>query len=741
MSASASFGGFGVLFTLEDGWSENSEKIKHQFESIGEASEKLHEKIEHGFERVEDGVKQIGAGIAFLEPIMQGLDIAEKFEANEVVLKRFLGTSELAEEAFANIRKEAHDTTFNVDSVFAMNKALIVAGKSADEAREVIHGLTEAVAGVGGHENDLVEMESVMRRIAENGSADARILRQMSKINVMGLLAESTGRTVAELQKMPVTYDMISAALKKAGREGGKYFGATNAYAKTTEGKLSQLKMTVYEGFAEIGKVAMPILVDLITRFEKVLRSLVGFFKSGFGQIIIKVLIAALAFKGLVTTVSGLISIFVGLGETFAAAATFLAPLIGFIAIFAIIVYAIQDAVGGLDNLWLVIKGLAAVFATAGKEGFNMSEQLAQALENIGMLDFVVAMGTWFVRIKEFFSGFMEGLMEVWDMVSTVFSVVWTVISSVFNAITTILGWFGVSIRNNTSSLESWVQMGKMVAYIVGTVIVIALAAYVYAQVAAAIATIAAWWWLILIILVVVAVILILVAIVYGVYKAFEYLWELWKSSTLMKLVVLPITILIYQLKILWGIVVHIGEIFQMLWEKVSPVFDKLIDKLRPVIDMFIFLKDCVVLAWGIISEFFSTISDEVSGMYAAGKAFVMAIWEGIKSVWSSFTAWLSHAWHDSLVGKAVDYLIGDVETPNLAATGTMDIQAADANKSKQNLQTAAEMSAQRNQQPEPIVTHSNTEKVTSIQTNLILDGDKIAEAITNKQQMEAARQ
>ncbi len=113
---------------------------------------------------------------------------------------------------------------------------------------------------------------------------------------------------------------------------------------------------------------------------------------------------------------------------------------------------------GFMQKVGLTIKGVMEVFSSAGKEGFTISEGLANALGKAGLLDFVVAIGTYAVRIKEFFSGFGGGfgrLSEQFSGMFAAFSTLGAAIGGIFDSM-------GVSLGNNESQLSIWASVGRI---------------------------------------------------------------------------------------------------------------------------------------------------------------------------------------------------------------------------------------------------------------------------------------
>jgi len=151
---------------------------------------------------------------------------------------------------------------------------------------------------------------------------------------------------------------------------------------------------------------------------------------------------------------------------------------------------------GFMQKLGGILRAVAEIWSSANSEGFTMSEQLATALDRLGILDFAISLGTWIVRLKAFFKGIGQGFKLIINTVKPVFK--W--FGKGLDYISKLLGKLGFNMRKNTSDMNKWVTAGTVVAVVIITILVIAFFEL-------AIAVLAATWPIILIIAIIVAVI------------------------------------------------------------------------------------------------------------------------------------------------------------------------------------------------------------------------------------------
>ena len=132
---------------------------------------------------------------------------------------------------------------FDVAGLVSANRLLISTGQSAEEARQVINALGNAVSASGGGNAELERMAANLQQIANVGKASAVDIRQFAYagIDIYGILADYTGLAKDEVQDLTISYDLLTDALKAASAEGGRYAGAMEAYSQTLQGQMDTL--------------------------------------------------------------------------------------------------------------------------------------------------------------------------------------------------------------------------------------------------------------------------------------------------------------------------------------------------------------------------------------------------------------------------------------------------------------------------------------------------------------------
>jgi tape measure domain-containing protein len=183
------------------------------------------------------------------------------------------GSAEEADKIIQQLQADAQKSPFESSALIQANQYLISAGVSADEARKTILDLGNAVSATGGGSAELERMAQNLQQIKNVGKATSQDIKQFANagINIYGLLAEATGKSVEEVKEMDVTYEELANALAMASAEGSKYAGAMEAQSQTLNGSLSSTKESIQQLLGEITESAMPIIVKVLEKVREVI--------------------------------------------------------------------------------------------------------------------------------------------------------------------------------------------------------------------------------------------------------------------------------------------------------------------------------------------------------------------------------------------------------------------------------------------------------------------------------------
>lgn len=294
-----------------------------------------------------------------------GVNYNAQIEQYRTMFTTLTGSAEEADRIISQLQADAQKSPFDSKSLIEANQYLISAGVSAEDARKTILDLGNAVAATGGGSDELNRMAQNLQQIKNVGKATATDIKQFANagINIYGLLAETTGKTVEEVKEMDVSYDVLAEALAKASEEGGRYAGAMEAQSQTLNGSLSATKESIQMLLGEIMEAAMPVIVKVLEKVREVIDWLSSLDDDTKKTILIVGAVVA-ALGPVITIVGGIIT---GIGGLVTALGFLFSPIGGVIAIIGLLV-----AAGiALYKNWDVIKEKVGDLATSIKNKFD----------------------------------------------------------------------------------------------------------------------------------------------------------------------------------------------------------------------------------------------------------------------------------------------------------------------------------------------------------------------------------
>lgn len=242
------------LYDAENGLGEFAEKAKDATDAAeGLSNTKIDATSFDGIAKsvakgslVASAFKEIGKAAvdASKKAIETGVEYNAQIQQYQVAFTNMLGNESKAIELLDEIKADAAKTPFDTQNLVKANQYLISTGVNAESSRKTILALGDAVSATGGGNDELSRMAQNLQQIKNAGKATAADIKQFAYagIDVYGVLADYTGKSTAEVQKMTVTYDLLTAALESAASEGGRYFGAMETQSKTINGQWNTLK-------------------------------------------------------------------------------------------------------------------------------------------------------------------------------------------------------------------------------------------------------------------------------------------------------------------------------------------------------------------------------------------------------------------------------------------------------------------------------------------------------------------
>lgn len=242
------------LYDAENGLGEFADKTKDAEDAVESLNktdvgantfDNIEKSVAKG-ELIASAFKTVGKAAlnAAMDVAKTGIAYNAQIEQYQVAFSNMLGSETAAVELLDQIKEDAAKTPFDTQGLVKANQYLISTGVNAESSRKTILALGDAVSATGGGNEELSRMAQNLQQIKNAGKATAADIKQFAYagIDVYGILADYTGKSTEEVQKMTVTYDLLTAALESAAEEGGRYYDAMSTQSKTINGQWNTLK-------------------------------------------------------------------------------------------------------------------------------------------------------------------------------------------------------------------------------------------------------------------------------------------------------------------------------------------------------------------------------------------------------------------------------------------------------------------------------------------------------------------
>lgn len=426
-----------VSKNFED-WGKSLDNVGTKLESIGKKLSVL-------------SVGVIGLGTA-------GVKFNAQLEQYQTAFTTLVGDAEKASEAISRIQQGSTMTPFSTESLIEANQYLISAGVEAEEAYDMIMNLGDAISATGGGSAELSRMAQNLQQIKNLGKASSVDIKQFANagINIYGLLAETTGKSVEQLKKMDITYEQLRKAFEVASSEGGKYFGAMENQSQTLSGSISTLKDTFNQLLGELTKDLVPVIKNIIKFMQDLVKRVKEMSPEQKAMItriaeIIALLGPALTIGGKIISVIGGISTGIGAilkNEKIVALVT---KLVSNGTSLGGILKTIFTVIQGLINPFTVIMGILTVLYTTNED-----------------IRF---------QINNLITSLVDLFMPTIQLVINIIKIVWTILQEIVNIVITMWQEFAKSeackkFIEIVKQIISWVQtaidwISKLIGWLV----------------------------------------------------------------------------------------------------------------------------------------------------------------------------------------------------------------------------------------------------------------------------------
>lgn len=201
----------------------------------------------------------VGLGVAALKV---GLDYNRMQQSSRAALTTLLGSAEAANAQMDKLDEFAKTSPFAKQVFIQAQQQLIGFGMAADDVLPTLDAIQNAVAAVGGSNEDISEITRVLAQVTSSGKITAETFNQLGArgIDAATIIGESMGKTGAEIRDSVTKGTLDADVAVKALTDGMmvRFGGATANIKQQMDGAADRVK----GAWRDIGSVMATPLID-----------------------------------------------------------------------------------------------------------------------------------------------------------------------------------------------------------------------------------------------------------------------------------------------------------------------------------------------------------------------------------------------------------------------------------------------------------------------------------------------
>lgn len=207
--------------------------------------------------------------------LTSGINYNLELEKTEKALSRITGSEEKASQVMQDFIDFSGQTPFSPKEITEWVQMMMQAGTTAEETKEILIALGNAVSATGGGSDEMNRMVQNLLQF-KGASPEARDLKQFqyAYIDIYGALTDYLGKNAREMQASEITYEDVVNALKKASEDGGKYANGMSTIAETTSVRIEKLKYQLEQLAGALTETLLPIVEKVVSKIESLMDKL-----------------------------------------------------------------------------------------------------------------------------------------------------------------------------------------------------------------------------------------------------------------------------------------------------------------------------------------------------------------------------------------------------------------------------------------------------------------------------------
>lgn len=250
---------------LGDAMEKNMAKASRSMDNAGKSAKRL----ENSVSGIGSKLKMLAGAFIGFETVKTGISTFAEREKLQTDIGTLLGDDAAGKQFSDYITKFAKDTPYGIPELSGLAKGLIQYNVSLDDTKMYMQQLGDIAMG---DKQKMASLGVVLGQVASAGKLQGQDLMQFinAGFNPLTVLSEMTGKTMAQLRddmsQGAISFEMVSAALKKATSEGGKFYKGMEKGSKTLSGLWSTAIDNIEQSLANVFEKNQDKLKDFARR-------------------------------------------------------------------------------------------------------------------------------------------------------------------------------------------------------------------------------------------------------------------------------------------------------------------------------------------------------------------------------------------------------------------------------------------------------------------------------------------
>ena len=250
---------------LGDAMEKNMAKASRSMDNAGQSAKRL----ENSVSGIGSKLKMLAGAFIGFETVKTGISAFAEREKLQTDIGTLLGDDAAGKQFSDYITQFAKATPYGISELSGLAKGLIQYNVSLEDTKMYMQQLGDIAMG---DKQKMASLGVVLGQVASAGRLQGQDLMQFinAGFNPLTVLSEMTGKTMAQLRddmsQGAISFDMVSAALKKATSEGGRFYKGMEKGSKTLSGLWSTAMDNIKQSLADAFEKNQDKLKDFARR-------------------------------------------------------------------------------------------------------------------------------------------------------------------------------------------------------------------------------------------------------------------------------------------------------------------------------------------------------------------------------------------------------------------------------------------------------------------------------------------